>query len=1006
MPIALLSLQTFFTKQRHNRTYWLALTLLIASLIGFVQSKLDGRDMHALAGQLAAGGLNPFGILKQWHQSQSYQWWLALLEVLIDTLLFIPAYFVTLSIWCQYFATHSLFVTNPYRPNLAVWMRRIGMGLVVGLCVGIIADLIETVVMLGWLLGGGWSEHVPSWLMALIQVAKMTPIGLATWYVLLHPLGLLLSVREAFFGLLKLGGRDQEQTRQSLLNFIIDRHQYEEAIDRAIGEQRRQATGPALAFSLGSRLRTAWRGFLNVQFVFYIILFLLVLFTQLDQFDELFYFLMTEARGIGVLFCTLGALWLLGGMLYVCSRILLFIQPTYFVSINAIAPHDDDLRKAQKIQEAAAAIEQNRPTLSLLRNVPAWLGHAPFWVMAFTLMLNFGRLSNLDQQNPAFAFKYASILLVLAGNYALFTWVLRRLDRQTNQSSDETNIALFRSTNPARDYALLVDLAPRSILFGQGLLVAALMLFLPSSTGLGLSQTIGLYAVVVLWLAALAYLGTLLYQFNNLPNYPIVLGLLLAVLAFSYVNDNSAIRHSPEVYDSLSQSVTSTTQLRPSIEAQYTQWLLTRGAFDRTTDSVPLPVVVVATAGGGIRAATWTTEALLAVNQRIPGFDQHVFAISGVSGGGVGAATYLATLAGQDSTTRTQYALVGPDSAVTERIRAVVTHDLISPTAASMLFRGGIHNVIPFPVATLDRNRWLEDAWEKRLLSPNYLPDSAIRERLSRSFLSLWPALARPDTSRPAPPEFPSLLLNGAIAETGQKIVMSNLNLGNTTQRDNTFYDVVDLFASTNHDVPYKTATFLCARFPFVTSGGKATGTLPNIVTDHRQTDYHIIDGGYAENTGIVSAVQLIKELQRVSQRLSNTGRLSRQVAYYLLFLPNYAPAENASSVQTFRFLAEPVKGFLNTWNRNGVSLDQLVGYTLQRSQNELSFSYTSLMLNTRKHRYPLGWYISPTAARRMSQQAKDDIDALLTDTSATAVIPRIRLQIRQFSVTNRRPKG
>jgi hypothetical protein len=992
MPLSLPTPAVFFTKQTANRVYWLAFTVLIALLIGFVGDKLGDENLHALAGHLAATGNNPFGLIQQWRIEQPYQWWLALLEVSIDTLLFIPAYYVTLTIWCRYFAENSLFVTNPYRPQLAHWMRRLGLGAAAGLLIGVGADLLESAVMLGWLFGLKPTANVPRWLMSVIETAKLTPVGLATWFVLLHPLGLLFSLKEAFYGLLRIEGGEQELARQSLLSYIIDRHRDEEAIAHIIGEQRTWAGGfqQPTRLPMRERLSTAWRGFLNVQFVVYIVLALAVLLTQLDQFDELFYFLMTEARGLAVLGFTLVGLWLLGGMLYVCSRILLFIQPAYFDEADQPGATDDLTRDA-------ALVAHNRSKLVLLRNVPRWLGHAPFVVMGIVLMLNFGRLSPRDQHNPAYVFKFVCILLLLAGTYVLFTRILRRLDRRTNHSSDEINIALFKSTNPAHDYALLVDLAPRSILFGQGLLVALLMLFLPTATGLGLAQQIGLYAVLLLWLAALAYLGTLLYQFNNLPSYPVVLGLVLAALAFSYVNDNSAIRKSPDVYTTTGETKPSPALLRPNIEAYYTRWLENRTALDTANvDSLPLPVIVVATAGGGIRAAAWTTEALMTLNQRIPGFDQHVFAISGVSGGGVGAATYVATLAGQPDTLRREYTFNGPDSAITQRIRATITKDLISPTAASMLFRGGAHNVSPLPVASLDRNRWLEDAWEQSLLSQNNVPVEAVRTSLSRSFLSLWPTTETLDT---ALLDRPALLLNGAVAETGQKVVMTNLNLDSTALRENPFFDTVDLFASTRHDVPYKTATFLCARFPFVTSGGKATGTLPNIQTDRRQTDYHIIDGGYGENTGIITAVQLIKQLQRVEKNL----RPRRRIEYYLLFLPNYAASENPASVQTFRFLAEPVKGFLRTWDRDGITLDQLIGKTLQGSQNELSFRYVGLALNPDKHRYPLGWYISPTAVETMGRQAQEDVQVQLSDPAG--VLRQISLQVRAFGITQKMRK-
>ncbi len=735
--------------------------------------------------------------------------------------------------------------------------------------------------------------------------------------------------------------------------------------------------------SVSRYISTLWKGFLNVQFVVYLLLLMFGVF-QLDQFDELFYFLLTEQRGVWVVVFTLIALCIWSGMVYVSSKILLFIQPNFFEGVDP-----------DKVDSTARALDQIGAELRLLRSTPLWLSHGPFWLLFLTLALNFRRLAAAEQQTPDFAFKYALILLALSVVYALFAYVIRRIHYYSDKEKRPErrwSFALFKPDSPASDYALLLDRAPYSILYGQGVLVLLLLLFIPSATGLALSREIGLYSIVMIWLTGLAYMGTLLYQFNQLPKYPVLVGLLIAVLLFSRFNDNSDIRQSP-VKLNASTGEPDTTARRPSVEAYYTHWLETRAAF-RNPDTLPLPVVVIATAGGGIRAAAWTTEALIALNKQIPGFDHHVVAISGVSGGGVGAATYVATLGGQAALPISQSLTAYPDS-IAAHLRNVVTEDLVSPAVASTLFRGGIHNFIPFPVRAIDRNRWLEDAWEQRILTKTNMPNDAVRSRLAESFLSLWPSSASlADDSL----TLPALLLNGAVAETGQKIVMSNLDLGNTSDRRNPFYDVADLFASTGHDVPYKTATFLCARFPFVTSGGKAIGTLPNIMTDCRRSSYHIIDGGYAENTGIVTAVQLIKKLQRISDSLTmgatQPGQLRRPVAYYLLFLPNYAASEAKGSVGTFRFLAEPIKGFLNTWDRNGVSLDQLIGRTLQREKNALSFEYASLMLNTKKHRYPLGWYISPTAVGKMGEQAQADVASQLA--APSSVFRQLNRQINR----------
>lgn len=981
----------FVQQQAPNRVYWLLLTGLVAWLLSFIRDQFDGQDIHALAGHYVDTQLNPVSLIQNWEASRKKLAWL---EVLIDTLLFMPAYVATFAIWCWYYAHNSLFVTNPNQPAIGRSMRGLGQGLAAGLLVGGLFDLIENVTLLNWLSGGWFNLSYVG--MGAVRFLKFLPIGLAVFFVLLHPLGIVFSFREAFFRLLTTNRYTQEASRQNLLGHIVERRSAQTKVDQALAKYlKTKAPDAPRNLTFRDYLQTAWRGFLNVQFVVYLLLFMGGVF-QLDQFDELFYFLLTEPRGGLVLLATMLALGLWGGMVYVCSKILLFIQPTYFGELDPGKP-----------DTTARLLNYHRPELRLLRNTPVWLAHSPFWLMGITLALNFSRLSLANQRTPTYAYKYILILLTLAVFYLLFARIIQYFHR----ALDEHDIVLFKSTNPAGDYALLLDLAPRSILFGQGLLVSALLLFLPTATGLVLAQTIGLYAVVLLWLAALAYLGTILYQFNRLPDYPVLVGLIVAVIIFSRYNDNSDVRVSPlSVVSPTGLNPDSSLALRrPSVEAYYTRWLQTRFSGGRlpidSASADTLPVIVIATAGGGIRATAWTTEVLYQLNSQVRGFDRYVFGISGVSGGGVGAATYVAILGGHlDSTARPKRYLGNKptvsgtyayDSArFLGPLRSVVTEDLISPITASMLFRGGLHNFMPFPIPSLDRNRWLEDAWERRLLANDNTLNANVRGLLPQSFLSLWPSRASLSTDSL---RLPALLLNGAVPETGQKIIMSNLMLGNTANPQNPFYDVVDLFASTRRDVPYKTATFLCARFPFVTSGGKVSGPLPNIAPDYRNTDYHIIDGGYAENTGILTAVQLIKNLQRIEAglRVRRPALLgSRVVQYHLLFLPNYAASEAKGSIATFRFLAEPIKGFLNTWDRNGVGLDQLIGRTLRRDEGGLSFAYASLTLDTRKHRYPLGWYISPTAVETMGQQAQASIrDSLLVNNT---FFSQLRRQIQQ----------
>src|SRR4030095_7483912 len=62
-------------------------------------------------------------------------------------------------------------------------------------------------------------------------------------------------------------------------------------------------------------------------------------------------------------------------------------------------------------------------------------------------------------------------------------------------------------------------------------------------------------------------------------------------------------------------------------------------------DRADKPVlVVIATKGGGVRSAAWTTAVLTQLEQEIPDLPYHIRLISGVSGGMLGATYYVSTL--------------------------------------------------------------------------------------------------------------------------------------------------------------------------------------------------------------------------------------------------------------------------------------------------------------------------------------------------------------------------
>src|SRR4029077_10246699 len=78
------------------------------------------------------------------------------------------------------------------------------------------------------------------------------------------------------------------------------------------------------------------------------------------------------------------------------------------------------------------------------------------------------------------------------------------------------------------------------------------------------------------------------------------------------------------------------------------------------TGAGPVPLVIVATAGGASRAGYWTAKVLGEIEDAHPDFHKYVFAISSVSGGSLGTAVWRAMLEDEKVPCADELKVAGP----------------------------------------------------------------------------------------------------------------------------------------------------------------------------------------------------------------------------------------------------------------------------------------------------------------------------------------------------------
>jgi hypothetical protein len=434
--------------------------------------------------------------------------------------------------------------------------------------------------------------------------------------------------------------------------------------------------------------------------------------------------------------------------------------------------------------------------------------------------------------------------------------------------------------------------------------------------------------VTILLIAAGTWIpfGSILVYVSGMHRVPPLLSTAVVLaIVFSLWNDNHALRVLG--FDE--------SDARPTVESQAQAWLSQRG-------SGSYPVFFVAAEGGGIRAAYWSAAVLSALEDGNPGLSEHIFAMSGVSGGALGTSTFAALLAEREAPTPGGCLETG--KMLLPCARSVLQHDFLSPALATMFYPDLIQRFLPFPIPAFDRARTLERAWERAW------HDEVGSERMAQSMDELW----RREPAR----HVPSLVLNGTSVETGKPWLASNLKI-----TSGEFTEAMDLRGQSAANLPLSTAAHISARFTYLSPAG--------LVENAKGADLgHVVDGGYFENSGTATLLDVVNAFMRTASKLPDGPR----VKPYVIMISN-DPAKRTSGcpgndveMQARRFLGEvtsPVVTLLNTRSARGTYAEA----ALLRAVNAYDGRFIPVSLCPGDAPLPLGWMLSRSASNEMDRQ-------------------------------------
>jgi hypothetical protein len=444
-------------------------------------------------------------------------------------------------------------------------------------------------------------------------------------------------------------------------------------------------------------------------------------------------------------------------------------------------------------------------------------------------------------------------------------------------------------------------------------------------------------------------------RLSELTGFPLLGIVVVLALVFSLadLNNNHAVRYEEAASASPAKSL-------PLVTDEFRNWLSKRDDRAAFGSGRSYPIYIVAAQGGGIYAAYHAANFLSEAQQECPNFAHHIFAISGVSGGSVGASVFNSMMREAETQKMVQLPNSGCGTSATytgpafaEAAHAVFEHDLWSPLQAALLFPDFLQRFLFRPVAKFDRalalehaleNAWLDMLNKEKFFNPQL--QQIKRNYVGDAFAQHW--------STEAYKNVPALVLNTTEVSTGNRRLISPFQFKGTGTVDFFPLEAVSATAKPVH-LPLSTAAVLSARFPWATPLGWIGGT-PRM---------GLVDGAYFENSGVATALDLIKALSDIAR--SSSGDQTLEVTLIILTSADFSPETWFGLDETLG----PIQTMLNARSARGlIEIDRAKQELKAMNSERTRFRTIEVKLRGLGYPLPLGWRLS-TATRYLIESQR-----------------------------------
>jgi len=283
------------------------------------------------------------------------------------------------------------------------------------------------------------------------------------------------------------------------------------------------------------------------------------------------------------------------------------------------------------------------------------------------------------------------------------------------------------------------------------------------------------------------------------------------------------------------------------------------------------PVFIIAAEGGGIYAASAISSLLAILQDADPEFSKHVFAISGVSGGSIGAAVFEALDhpvgsdggAGaekvqppdenvskmDDGTTCAQYSpTAGKPPLLSATKKSTFLEDEVAAIMRGDHFSPVVGSIFPEIFgAPLTRPKALMASFD---YSTSQQDTEAGRE-LCAPFSTIWSPSG----------DAPGLVLNSTWVETGFRVAFAPFDLHAS---DESLYSFTDANMPDEAKANLMGAASVSARFPLIMPPFSAVMENPDKTNPKKKhiKRWNFVDGAYSDNSGATTAIDIYRAIR------------------------------------------------------------------------------------------------------------------------------------------------